>query len=115
MTTDRKTHQIDAEGMVLGRLATRVALLLVGKSKPGFVRNLDLGDFVVVMNSNKIVMTGKKIGAKVFTRYSGYPGGLSKIPASKLTSQALIRHAVLGMLPNNKLKPIWIKRLTFEL
>lgn len=108
-------HQIDASGQILGRLATQVALLLVGKSKPYFVRHLDCGDFVAVSNAAKIKITGKKEMQKVYTRYSGYPAGLKKISAGKMRQERpeeIIRRAVLGMLPNNKLRDRWMRRLT---
>jgi len=110
-------HEIDAAGLVLGRLSTQVAALLVGKSKPYFVRHLDCGDFVTVTNAAKVKITGKKDVTKKYTRYSGYPGGL-KTKTLKVLRQEnpteVIHHAVEGMLPKNKLQGIWIKRLTIK-
>lgn len=108
-------HELDAKGQVLGRLATQIATLLTGKSKPYFVRHLDCGDFVTVKNAKAIVMTGKKWDTKTYTRYSGFPGGLKTTTAKSLRKtnpSEIIRHAVVGMLPDNKLKKFWVKRLT---
>ena len=113
----RDKHEIDAKDQVLGRLSTKVAQLLVGKSKPYFVRHLDCGDFVTVKNAKLVKVTGKKETQKVYTRYSGYPAGLHKITLSKLRKEnptEIIRKAVWGMLPNNKLRDRWIARLTIE-
>jgi large subunit ribosomal protein L13 len=107
-------HELSAEGEVLGRFATKIATLLVGKSKPYFVRHLDCGDFVTVTNAQKIITTGRKDEKKIYTRYSGYPGGLKSKTLKTLRAEnpaEVIRHAVWGMLPNNKLRSIWIKRL----
>lgn len=113
----RARHEIDAKDQVLGRLATKIAQLLVGKSKPYFVRHLDCGDFVTVKNAKLIKVTGKKDQQKIYTRYSGYPAGLKKITLGKLRKDnptEIIHHAVWGMLPNNKLRDIWIARLKLE-
>jgi len=107
-------HLIDAKGEILGRLVTEIAQLLMGKSKPYFVRYLDCGDYVVVINAKDIVVTGKKEKQKIYTRYSGYPGGLKKETLEKLKKrkpEEIIYHAVLGMLPDNKLKKRMMKRL----
>lgn len=107
-------HLIDARGKILGRLATEVATLLMGKSKPYFVRNLDCGDYVVVINAKDIKVTGKKEKQKIYTRYSGYPGGLKREVFADLRErkpEEIIRHAVWGMLPKNKLQKRMIKRL----
>lgn len=108
--------EVDAKGQVLGRLATKVANLLVGKSKSYFVRHLDCGDFVTVKNADKVVVTGKKFLQKKYTSYSGYPAGLktkTMAELSKIKPFESVRKAVLGMLPNNKLRDIWITRLKF--
>ena len=113
----RATHEIDAEGQTLGRLATKIANLLVGKSKPYFVRHLDCGDSVTVKNNQKIKVTGKKETGKVYTRYSGFAAGLRKETlgeARQKNSSEIIRRAVWGMLPNNHLRSIWINRLKFK-
>ncbi len=107
-------HEIDAKGKILGRLATQVALLLVGKGKPYFVRRLDCGDFVTVTNASKVKTTGKKDTTKTYTRFSGYPGGLKTKTLKTVREQnpaEVIYHAVEGMLPKNKLQRIWISRL----
>ncbi len=108
-------HEVDANGIILGQLASRVAGLLTGKSKPYFTRHLDCGDFVSVTNASKIKVTGKKEELKKYPRYSGYPAGLKTrvlkdLRVSKPTE--IIRHAVYGMLPNNKLRDRWMARLT---
>lgn len=106
--------QIDATGIVLGRLATRIANLLVGKQKPYFTRHLDCGDSVVVTNASKVKITGKKELTKNYTSYSGYPGGLKTKSLKTLRQEKpekVVHNAVLGMLPKNKLQKIWITRL----
>lgn len=103
----------DVSGKILGRTATEIAGLLVGKSKPNFVRHLDCGDFVEVKNADKVKVTGKKQEKKIYTRYSGYPGGIKKTPLKNVKPEEVIRHAVKGMLPNNKLRDIWMARLKF--
>lgn len=104
-------HEVDAKGLILGRLAATIATLLVGKKKPYFVRHLDCGDFVMVKNADKIKVTGKKLTDKIYTRYSGFPGGIRKTALKNIKPEEAIRHAVSGMLPNNKLRSIWISRL----
>jgi large subunit ribosomal protein L13 len=106
-------HEVDAQGQVLGRLATTIASLLVGKGKSYFVRNLDCGDFVKVKNAQGIKVTGKKMTDKIYTRYSGFPGGIRRTKLEDVKPEEAIRHAVSGMLPNNKLRAQWIQRLTF--
>ena len=98
---------VDAAGQVLGRLATRVARVLIGKDKPAFTPFLDSGDHVVVINADKIRLTGNKLEQKMYRRHSGYPGGLKEIPAKRLRAQradVMVREAILGMLPKNKLR-----------
>lgn len=110
----RQTHTIDASGKVLGRLATEVATLLMGKNKPSFVRYLDTGDFVEVINAKEIKLTGKKATNKEYVRHSGYPGGLTVEPFNKLIvrkPEFIIEHAVKGMLPHNRLGREMIKKL----
>jgi large subunit ribosomal protein L13 len=102
----RKWHFIDAEGQVLGRLAVRVATLLTGKRKAIYTSSVDCGDFVVLTNVSKIVLTGKKLEQKTAFSYSGYPGGGKLVPYSKLMAEnpdKAFRIAVKGMLPKNKL------------
>ncbi len=105
---------VDAEGQVLGRLATRVARVLIGKDKPQFTPFLDCGDHVVVINAEKIRLTGNKLDQKMYHRHSGYPGGLKEIPARRLFAQhpdKMVREAILGMLPKNKLRAHRAKKL----
>ena len=111
----RETHTIDASGKILGRLATEVATILMGKKKPQFVPYLDAGDFVVVTNASKVMVSGKKSQDKVYTRHSGYPGGLKQETFDKMIvrkPEFVIEHAVLGTLPGNKLGRQMIKKLT---
>ncbi|OGE37744.1 50S ribosomal protein L13 [Candidatus Daviesbacteria bacterium RIFCSPLOWO2_01_FULL_39_12] len=110
----RQKHTIDASGKILGRLATEVATLLMGKNKPSFVPYLDTGDFVMVTNAAKVVVSGKKSVSKKYTRHSGYPGGLKVETFEKLLNRRpeyIIEHAVKGMLPHNKLGRQMIKKL----
>jgi large subunit ribosomal protein L13 len=103
---DRHWWVVDAEGMVLGRLATEVASRLRGKHKPTFSPFLDTGDHVVVVNAEKVVLTGRKLEQKLYRRHSGYPGGLKEISAAKLQSshpERIIEFAVQRMLPKGPL------------
>jgi len=105
---------IDADGQVLGRLATRVARILIGKDKPKFTPHLDCGDHVVVINAEKIRLTGNKIDQKVYRTHSGYPGGLKETPVRVMLQrrpEEVVREAVLGMLPKNKLRAHRAKKL----
>jgi len=113
----RETHIIDATGKVLGRLATEIAILLRGKHKADFVPYKDMGDFVMIKNINKIKLTGKKMEQKKYYRHSGYLGGLKEIPLEKVfekNSDLVLKKAVFGMLPKNKLRAKMIKRLKIE-
>ncbi len=110
----RSWHILDASGQVLGRLATQAAVFLMGKHKPGFTRHLDTGDHVVILNGEKIVVTGKKEQTKVYTRHSGYPGGLSQTTLAQMRTtkpEQILTKAVSGMLPDNKLQDRMLKRL----
>jgi large subunit ribosomal protein L13 len=112
--TDRKTHHIDASGKVVGRLATEIATLLIGKHKPTYVPNIDAGDFVVVKNAGKIVFTGKKWEDKKYYRSSGRPGGIKVATAADAREKnpgRVLEHAVKYMLPKNKLQKDRLKRL----
>lgn len=103
---ERKWYVIDADGKVLGRLASRVAKILRGKEKPQFTPHVDTGDFVVVVNAEKVKLTGKKMAEKIYYRHSGYIGGLKARTAQELLAQKpeeMIRLAVKGMLPKNRL------------
>jgi large subunit ribosomal protein L13 len=110
----RAWHLIDLKDETLGRAATKIALLLMGKSKPYFVRNLDCGDFVVVINARIVKVTGKKEEKKTYARHSGYPGGFRSETLRELRGrrpEAIIVHAVKGMLPDNRLKDKVLRRL----
>ncbi|MCK4547041.1 MAG: 50S ribosomal protein L13 [Candidatus Eisenbacteria sp.] len=105
---------VDAEGAVLGRLATQIANVLRGKNKPMFAPHMDVGDHVIVVNADKIVLTGRKLEQKELLRYSGYHGGLRRIPYDKLLREhpdRVIRKAVRGMLPKNRLGRQVIRKL----
>lgn len=110
----RSWHLFDAKDKVLGRLSTDVAHALMGKAKPYFVRHLDCGDYVVVTNAKFVAVTGKKEKQKMYGEYSGYPGGLKQKALWQLRREKpaeIIRHAVFGMLPKNKLRDRLITRL----
>jgi len=111
---EREWHVIDASDKVLGRLATQIANLLMGKHKPIFSRHLDTGDFVVIINADKVRITGNKAKQKLYYRHSGYPGGLKSISFEKMMQTQptrVIEHAVRGMLPHNRLGAKMIKKL----
>ncbi len=111
---ERKWWLIDAEGKVLGRLATEIAVLLRGKRNPRFVNFLDTGDFVVVVNAEKIGVTGKKLSQKRYYSHSGYPGGIKEKTLKSLLEEKpeeVIRKAVRGMVPKNKLSKAIMKKL----
>lgn len=110
----RNWHLVDVKNKILGRVANEIALLLAGKSKTNFVRNLDCGDYVVVLNARNIKVTGKKEEQKKYYRHSGYPGGLKTETLNKLRErkpEEIIIHAVKGMLPQNRLRDKMLKRL----
>ena len=99
-------HLVDAEGLILGRLASRIASILMGKEKPTYTDFLDCGDFVIVVNAEKVRLTGTKLSDKIYYRHSGYPGGLKQMTAAEVLEKhpdRVIRSAVKGMLPRNKL------------
>lgn len=105
-TVERKWYVVDASGMALGRLASQVASILRGKNKPTFTPNVDTGDFVIVLNSDKVVLTGKKLEQKFYTYHTGYIGGLKQVPYSRMMaekSDLAVYEAVKGMLPKNSL------------
>jgi len=110
----REWHLIDAADKVLGRLSSQVAMLLMGKHKPLFNRNLDVGDYVVVVNAEKIRVTGDKAKQKEYYRHSGYPGGFKITTLEKVLAthpERIIEHAVKGMLPKNRLEDKMMLRL----
>jgi large subunit ribosomal protein L13 len=111
---DRRWYVVDARGKVLGRLATRVAMVLRGKQKPQFTPHVDTGDFVIVLNAQKVRLTGKKLRQKIYYRSSGYPGGLKATSAGtmlKTHPERVIQHAVRGMLPKTKLGDALYRKL----
>ena len=102
----RQWHVVDAQGRVLGRMASEIAKILRGKHKPIFTPNLDTGDFVVVVNARSVKLTGKKLEKKVYYRHTEYPGGIREKTAAKMLAEKpeeLVRLAVKGMLPKNRL------------
>jgi large subunit ribosomal protein L13 len=110
----RDWHIIDASDKVLGRLATQIAGLLIGKHKPMFSRHLDTGDYVVVINAEKVRVTGDKVKQKMYYRHSGYPGGLKSMNLERMLEThptRVIEYAVKGMLPKNRLQAQRMKRL----
>mgnify|MGYP000996667851 CR=1 FL=1 len=112
--TQRKWLLVDADGRSLGRLATQVANLLRGKGKPTFSPHVDCGDFVVVVNAEKVRLTGKKATDKIYHRHTEYPGGLRSTQAGKLLADKpdrVLRLAVQGMLPKNRLSRRLITKL----
>lgn len=111
---ERKWWLIDADGKILGRLATEVANLLRGKGKPQYVDFLDTGDFVVVINAEKIKVTGKKLDQKMYYSHTGYPGGIKEKTLKELLEtkpEEVIKKAVWGMIPKNKLNRAIHKKL----
>ena len=111
---ERRWYVVDAEGKTLGRFATQVAVVLRGKHKPTFSTHLDVGDFVIVINAEKIRVTGNKLNTKRYYRYSGYLGGLKSVVLSEQLEKhpdRVITHAVKGMLPKNRLGRAMLKKL----
>ena len=105
-TVERKWYVVDAEGKTLGRLAAEVAKVLRGKNKPTFTPHVDTGDHVIVLNADKVVLTGKKLVQKTYFRHSGYPGGTTFTTAGKMLEtrpERVVEMAVKGMLPKNRL------------
>ena len=105
-TVERKWYVVDAEGKTLGRLAAEVAKVLRGKNKPTFTPHVDTGDHVIVLNADKVVLTGKKLVQKTYFRHSGYPGGTTFTTAGKMLEtrpERVVEMAVKGMLPKNSL------------
>ncbi len=103
---EKKWYVLDAEGKSLGRVATEAARLLRGKHKPIFTPHLDTGDYVIIINAEKVVLTGDKLNKKMYHRHSGYPGGLKSIPYSKLMEtkpELAMEKAIKGMVPHNTL------------
>ncbi|AID45333.1 50S ribosomal protein L13 [Candidatus Arthromitus sp. SFB-mouse-Japan] len=110
----KQWYVVDVEGMVLGRAASQIASILRGKHKPEFTPNMDLGDFVIVLNADKIVLTGKKLSQKMYSYHTGYPGGRKEISYNKLLDKKpefLFYEAVRRMLPSGPLARRQIKKL----
>lgn len=113
-SVEQNWYVVDAENKVLGRLATELARILRGKHKPDFTPHVDTGDYVIVINAEKVNLTGNKLKDKVYYSHSGYPGGIKSITAENLKAkkpEALIRLAVKGMLPKNRLGRKLFKKL----
>ncbi len=111
---ERKWYVLDAEGKTLGRLATEAASILRGKRKPIYTPHVDTGDYVIVINAEKIEVTGKKRKEKIYKRHTGYPGGLREITFEKLQAknpEEIIRHAIKGMMPKGPLGRQMYKKL----
>ena len=110
----RKWYVVDAEGLALGRVASQVANILRGKNKPIYTPNVDTGDYVIVVNASKIILTGKKLDQKIYYKHSGYVGGLKETKYRKLMAEKpeeALRHAVVGMLPKGPLGRQMAKKL----
>ena len=111
---ERKWYVVDADGMVLGRLATQVANILRGKTKPIYTPHVDTGDYVIIINADKAILTGKKLDQKVYYHHSGYAGGLKETKYRNLMAEKpefAVRHAIEGMLPKGPLGHKMAKKL----
>ena len=111
---ERKWYVLDAEGKTLGRLASEAASILRGKKKPIYTPHVDTGDYVIIINAEKVEVTGKKRKEKIYKRHTGYPGGLREVTFEKMqekNSEEIIRHAVKGMMPNGRLGRQMYKKL----
>ena len=111
---DHQWYLLNAEGKVLGRLATELAKILRGKNKPTFSPHVDTGDFVIVVNAGKVLLTGKKMKDKIYYHHTGYPGGIKEISAEKLLAKKpteMLKIAVKGMLPKNSLGRQMLQKL----
>jgi large subunit ribosomal protein L13 len=110
----RQYHLFDLDGKIMGRAATVIARILSGKNKVSFTPNIDGGDFVVVINTDRLVMTGRKLKGKIYHRFSGYPGGITSTMLAdqlKKDSRKVVTGAIYGMLPKNKLRKKMMRRL----
>ena len=111
---ERKWYVVDADGQTLGRMASQVAAILRGKNKPVYTPNVDCGDHVIVINADKVVLTGKKLDQKIYRRHSGYVSGMKETPYRRLLAtkpELVVYEAVRGMLPHNSLGRTMIKKL----
>ncbi len=114
LEVERRWYVVDAEGQTLGRLATEVARILRGKNKPQYTPHVDTGDFVVVVNAKKVVVTGRKAEQKVYRRHSGYPGGLKTTTYEQMLERRpteILRRAVKGMMPKTRLARQQLRKL----
>jgi large subunit ribosomal protein L13 len=114
LEVERKWYVVDAEGQTLGRLATEIAHILRGKNKPQYTPHVDTGDFVVAVNAEKVVVTGRKAEQKVYRRHSGYPGGLKETSYEQMMERRpteILRRAVKGMMPKNRLARQQLRKL----
>ena len=110
----RKWYLVDAEGKTLGRLATEIATILRGKHKPTYTPNLDVGDHVIILNCNQVILTGNKINQKIYRSHSGYIGGMKEVSAKDMLEnnpEKAMMLAVKGMLPHNSLGAVQLKKL----
>ena len=111
---ERKWYVVDAEGKTLGRMASEVAAILRGKNKPTFTPHVDCGDYVIVINAEKVAVTGKKRQEKIYKRHTGYPGGLRELTFEQLLEkhpEEVVKHAIKGMMPTGKLGRQMYKKL----
>jgi large subunit ribosomal protein L13 len=111
---DKAWHVLDADGQTLGRLATKVAGILMGKDKPTYTRHMDMGDFVIVVNASRVRVTGNKLDGKIYFRHTGYVGGIKETPLREMLDRhpdRVIEKAVKGMLPRNKLSANLLRHL----
>src|ERR671916_1059395 len=111
---ERRWYLVDAEGRTLGRLATEIAKVLRGKNKPQYTPHVDVGEFVVVVNAEKVVVTGKKAEQKVYRRHSGYPGGMKETSYARMMErrpEEILRRAVYGMMPKTRLARQQLRKL----
>ena len=116
-TISRKTHEIDAAGRAVGRVATEAAMILRGKNKPTFTPNQDAGDFVAILNAGKVKFTGRKLVQKDYYHHTMYPGGIKRTPMKKIFDRdpaEVVKRAVYGMLPKNSLRELMMKRLVIK-
>ena len=114
LEVERRWYVVDAEGKTLGRLATEIARVLRGKNKPQYTPHIDTGDFVVVVNAEKVVVTGRKAEQKVYRRHSGYPGGLKETSYERMMERRpteILRRAVKGMMPKSRLARKQLRKL----
>ncbi len=110
----RKWYVVDASGQTLGRLASEIAQVVRGKHKPVYSPSIDAGDYVIVVNAERVHVTGHKLDQKIYYRHSGYPGGLKEVPLRRMLEEhptRVITHAVKGMLPKNRLGRKMLKKL----